>query len=79
MSGMIIVTLRRLGHALREFWADWIAPVVTEVSAHGTRLTSAESRISTLEQTVSGFGYDSSGYITYNYPETVEEGAENGE
>ena len=76
---MIIVTLRRLGDALREFWTAYVAPIVTTVSGHSTRLTSAEGRITTLEQTVSGFGYDSSGYITYNYPETVEEGAENGE
>lgn len=76
MSG--IITLTRLGEALRGFWADYIAPVVLEVSAHATRLTSAESRITTLEQTVSGFEHDSSGYITYNYPETVEEGAGNG-
>lgn len=66
---MIIVTLRRLGEALREFWADYVAPIVTEVSAHGTRLASAETRITTLEQTVTGFGFDADGYITYNYPE----------
>lgn len=73
---MIIVTLRRLGEALREFWADYVAPIVTEVSAHGTRLTSAEGRITVLEQTVTGFGFDAAGYITYNYPEEEEENGE---
>lgn len=69
---MITVTLEKLGEALRRFWADYVAPVVAEVSAHTSRLTSAETRITTLEQTVSGFGYDAAGYITYNYPDEEE-------